>query len=76
MKNGKLLAGVITGLGAGALLGVLFAPDKGSKTRKRILKGSRYHVEEAKVNLHDVVRKNKEKLQHHIDSNELNGSVM
>ncbi|MBC7933942.1 MAG: YtxH domain-containing protein [Rhizobacter sp.] len=76
MKNGKFLAGVIAGLGTGVLLGLLFAPAKGSQTRKRIMKGSRYNVAEAKVSLHDVMRKNKEKLQHQLDQNDLNSSVM
>ena len=34
MKSNIL--GVVAGLAAGTLLGVLFAPDKGSKTRKKI----------------------------------------
>jgi len=34
MKSNVL--GVVAGLAAGALLGVLFAPEKGSKTRKKI----------------------------------------
>ena len=35
MKLNNVL-GVVAGVAAGTLLGVLFAPEKGSKTRKRI----------------------------------------
>lgn len=35
-KNGKILAAVAAGIAAGAILGILFAPDKGYETRKKI----------------------------------------
>ena len=38
MSSGKVLLGVLAGVAAGALLRVLFAPDKGWNTRKRITK--------------------------------------
>lgn len=38
MYRAKYLSGVITGLAIGAVAGILFAPEKGSVTRKRIIK--------------------------------------
>lgn len=36
MSNSKVLLGFVAGAAAGALAGILFAPDKGSATRKKI----------------------------------------
>lgn len=36
MNAGKLILGILTGAAIGATLGVLYAPGKGSKTRKKI----------------------------------------
>ena len=37
MSSGKIALGVLAGLAAGALAGILLAPAKGSETRKKIL---------------------------------------
>ena len=44
MSTGKIVVGVLAGVAVGALLGVLFAPDKGSETRKKISKGGFYKL--------------------------------
>jgi gas vesicle protein len=43
MKTGKVFLGILAGIAAGATLGILLAPDKGSSTRKKIYqKGDSY----------------------------------
>lgn len=37
MSAGKIVLGVLAGFAAGAVIGILFAPEKGSATRKKIL---------------------------------------
>ena len=43
MTRGKIVLGALAGAAAGTLIGILFAPDKGSATRKKIAhKGEEY----------------------------------
>jgi gas vesicle protein len=48
MNTNKVVLGLIGGLAIGALAGVLFAPAKGSKTRKRIMKKGNSYTKEIK----------------------------
>lgn len=41
MKTSKSIIGVLSGVAVGAAIGILFAPDKGTETRNRIVRKSK-----------------------------------
>lgn len=46
MSSGKVVLGVLAGVAVGAIAGLLFAPEKGSDTRKKLIgKGEDYFDE-------------------------------
>jgi gas vesicle protein len=55
MSAGKVLLGVLAGVAAGALVGILFAPAKGSRTRRRILKQGENYAEGLKDKFNEYV---------------------
>ena len=48
--TGKMLTALAAGATAGAILGILFAPDKGKETRKKITDQGKKVAEEVKFN--------------------------
>lgn len=46
MSNGKVLLGLLAGVAVGATMGILFAPEKGSVTRKKISDKGEDYAEE------------------------------
>jgi gas vesicle protein len=54
MNTNKVVLGVIGGVAIGALAGILFAPAKGSKTRKRIMKKGSSYTKDLKNKFEDM----------------------
>lgn len=57
-NTGNTILALLTGAAIGAGIGILFAPDKGVNTRRKIREG----VDEAKENLNDKVSEVSEKI--------------
>jgi len=55
MSFKKILIGVLAGAAAGATLGILFAPDKGSSTRRRFSKKSLNYSEELEEKFNELI---------------------
>lgn len=63
MSSGKVLLALLAGVAAGALLGVLFAPEKGSVTRKKISKKSDEYAEALKEQFKEFIDNLSEKFE-------------
>ena len=55
MKNSDVVVGILGGLAVGAILGILFAPDKGSNTRRKIAEKGTDLKDNLKGNFNDFV---------------------
>lgn len=55
MSIQKVLIGVLAGATAGAMLGILFAPDKGSTTRKRFSRKGFDYTDELEQKFNDLI---------------------
>jgi gas vesicle protein len=55
MSAKKVLIGTIAGAAAGAVLGILFAPAKGSSTRRRFTRKSFDYSKELEAKFNDLI---------------------
>ena len=63
MNTGKVALGVLAGLATGAVLGILFAPDKGSVTRKKIADKGKDSIDGLKTKYNSVIDNLSSKLE-------------
>ena len=63
MSAKKLMIGVLAGTALGAVLGILYAPDKGSVTRRRFSKRSYDYSDELEAKFNDLIESITEQFQ-------------
>jgi gas vesicle protein len=62
MSTGKVVLGTLAGLAIGGILGILFAPEKGSVTRQQIMDKGNDYADELKSKYNEFADTISEKL--------------
>jgi gas vesicle protein len=62
MNSGKVVLGVLAGVAIGATLGILFAPDKGTETRKKISRKGEDVIDEIAEKFNELLNNLTEKI--------------
>ncbi len=62
MSTGKVVLGTVAGLAIGGILGILFAPEKGSVTRQQIRDKGNDCVSDLKSKINELADSVKEKI--------------
>jgi gas vesicle protein len=78
MSSGKVVLGMLAGLAAGAVLGILFAPEKGSKTRRQILDKGEDYADDVKAkmdNFLDMITEKFERTKGNVEEMASNGKT-
>jgi len=55
MSRVSVIFGALAGMTAGALFGILFAPDKGTETRKKIIHKGEDYVDDLKERVNSIL---------------------
>ncbi len=63
MSTGKVVLGAVAGLAIGALAGILFAPEKGSTTRRQIMDKGEGYVDDLKAKFDELSNSLTEKFE-------------
>lgn len=62
-NNGKLLGAVLVGAAIGGILGVLFAPEKGSETRNKLMGKADDLSQSLKKKFNDLIEESQHELE-------------
>jgi gas vesicle protein len=61
MERGKVILGILAGVAAGSLIGILFAPDKGIDTRKKVVHKGEEYINDLKEKVNGIFQNGNKK---------------